>query len=56
CYFCGKIIHRPSKLVEHLRIHTGERPFPCPHCPYRATVKANLMRHVVTRHGSTPEL
>ncbi|KAG7167365.1 Zinc finger protein 536-like 6 [Homarus americanus] len=56
CPACGKVFagtKRRYHLERHLITHTGERPFPCPHCPYRANVRENLARHIRHRHPNT---
>lgn len=50
CKFCGKLCDTPSQLAIHLRAHTGERPFCCPHCDYRATQKHHVKSHLQRRH------
>ena len=44
-----------SKLLLHWkRSHTGEETFKCTECPYSATRKANLTRHLLTHTGEKP--
>jgi len=32
CPTCGKRYLRPETLRDHMRVHTGERPFKCNYC------------------------
>ena len=45
CHLCDFAGNKKQDLERHLRSHTGERPFACNHCPYRATQKHHLTGH-----------
>ncbi|KAK8404064.1 hypothetical protein O3P69_000253 [Scylla paramamosain] len=49
CHICKREFPFPSKLTEHMRTHTGEKPFACPFCPFRTSLKWNLKSHM-SRH------
>lgn len=38
------------QLIQHRRMHTGEKPHLCPFCPYRAARRDNLRSHVRRMH------
>ncbi|KAM7353173.1 uncharacterized protein ACRADG_005375 [Cochliomyia hominivorax] len=44
CNFKTKI---KGHLYRHMRQHTGEKPYPCPHCDFRSTTWENLRKHVL---------
>ena len=46
CPFCGKSFNRSDVLAQHVRTHTGEKPYWCPYCPYRASQRTHLRIHV----------
>uniref|UniRef100_A0AC34FTX9 C2H2-type domain-containing protein n=1 Tax=Panagrolaimus sp. ES5 TaxID=591445 RepID=A0AC34FTX9_9BILA len=46
CYICNKDFRRPSDLVRHMRVHTGERPFKCTKCIESFKIKNHLLRHL----------
>lgn len=54
CTHCKKEFYgrsRNQSLVRHMLIHTGEKPFACPHCPHRANMRHNLRTHILTVHN-----
>ncbi|KAF4792331.1 hypothetical protein TURU_122448 [Turdus rufiventris] len=48
CSYCPKSFKKPSDLVRHVRIHTGEKPYKCDECGKSFTVKSTLDCHVKT--------
>ncbi|XP_063595663.1 zinc finger protein 467-like [Penaeus indicus] len=57
CPVCGKAFKGDKykfRLSRHMIIHTGQKPFACPHCPYRAARRDHVSRHVRMVH--TPRL
>ncbi|KAI5636826.1 zinc-finger double domain-containing protein [Phthorimaea operculella] len=50
CHICGRGFSTNRILVNHIRTHTGERPFACPHCASSFAQKAALRSHVAHVH------
>lgn len=51
CAVCKKDFRSNARLVEHTRIHTGERPFSCPICSKTFYSQSNLYAHERSLHG-----
>lgn len=51
CEQCGYLSKTANKLIEHVRVHTGERPFHCDRCSYSCKRKDNLNLHKKLKHA-----
>ncbi|XP_023248360.1 zinc finger protein 260-like [Copidosoma floridanum] len=51
CSICGKQYRTNYKLQEHMRKHTGEKPFHCTHCNKSFRSKIGLAQHTATHTG-----
>lgn len=50
CPVCCKEFNNKKDFRRHYMVHTGEKPFPCPHCPYSARQYSSLKSHLFFRH------
>ena len=51
CNICGKFYQSAAVLRQHLRIHTGEKPFKCNICDKKFNQKSNLKTHIKNLHS-----
>lgn len=54
CHLCDKQFAHKSSLVNHIRLHSGERPFECDNCGKTFTLSSNLRRHARYHSGEKP--
>ncbi|KAL5021554.1 hypothetical protein ScPMuIL_000709 [Solemya velum] len=52
CEYCGRLFYNRTDYESHVRTHTGDKPFLCNICGYRAITKDNLKRHKEKDHES----
>ncbi|XP_054647103.1 zinc finger protein 568-like isoform X3 [Dunckerocampus dactyliophorus] len=51
CLLCKKRVRSRFLLIEHVRIHTGERPLLCQKCPMTFRTCMQLYRHKKKKHA-----
>ena len=52
CPYCPQVMKTSQMIGRHILVHTGEKPFACPHCDFRTNRKSNLTAHVKSQHSS----
>lgn len=50
CEFCGRLFLSKLEMKNHMKVHSGDKPFSCDQCSYRSLSKENLQNHVEKEH------
>ena len=56
CQFCNRTFKRREHLADHMRSHTGEKPYICQTCGHSFTRMSSLRRHQLLHIGDDSAL
>ena len=51
CEVCPFSTNIRTNYLNHIRYHTGEKPYACPFCDHKATQRSNLKSHMIRMHN-----
>ncbi|KAJ8019848.1 hypothetical protein HOLleu_41613 [Holothuria leucospilota] len=54
CSICHKTFRQKSNLQDHVRLHSGDRPFGCSYCDRKFAQISNCRKHELTHTGKRP--
>ncbi|XP_034049927.1 zinc finger protein 408 isoform X3 [Thalassophryne amazonica] len=56
CTVCFKLLANAGSLKNHMKVHTGEKPYICQHCGKAFRQRGNLQGHLRIHSGEKPYL